>query len=377
MNDSIKCATVTAMCCGPLLEHLQLNTARLQDFGSLRTEIERYIEGRHGLGDQHGAPGPQPMEVNGLGPPPGRRPAGGKGAPGGAAPPASSGSRVPRDGCWNCGGEHFAAQCPRPALQGASAQGKGKKGQGKGKKGKGPTKSKKGLACMGEQAPAAPVAPAAPAGSGTVFGDDYGGVNGRGEQDQWDDESWRAEGAPNWPEPGLDLLGTVDLCNVENSSGLYGMNGIQVNRRTGQRRLTLTLDSGAATTVIPPSTLPNQPLASGPTGAQYRSASGQVIRNEGVKEIATMYGCLRANVCATTKPPLAVSDLLAKGHRVEFAPDKSCIVLSNGRRLALKPGRGTFTVTLELEQPACWRPWRRTAARLVGLIRPRVFRGRP
>ena len=93
--DSIKCATVTAMCCGPLLEHLQLNTARLQDFSSLRTEIERYIEGRHGLGDQHGAPGPQPMEVNGLGPPPGRRPAGGKGAPGGAAPPASSGSRVP------------------------------------------------------------------------------------------------------------------------------------------------------------------------------------------------------------------------------------------------------------------------------------------
>lgn len=65
-----------------------------------------------------------------------------------------------------------------------------------------------------------------------------------------------------------------------------------------------------------------------------------------------MYGCLRANVCATTKPLLAVSDLLAKGHRVEFAPDKSCIVLSNGRRLALKPGRGTFTVTLELARTA-------------------------
>ena len=112
--------------------------------------------------------------------------------------------------------------------------------------------------------------------------------------------------------------------------------------------MTLTLDSGAATTVSPPSTLPNQPLASGPTGAQYRSSSGQVIRNESVKEIATMYGCLRANVCATTKPLLAVSGLLVKGHRVEFAPERSCIILSSGRRLALKPGRGTFTVTLEL-----------------------------
>ena len=65
-----------------------------------------------------------------------------------------------------------------------------------------------------------------------------------------------------------------------------------------------------------------------------------------------MYGRLRANVCATTKPLLAVSDLLAQGHRVEFAPDKSCIVISNGRRLALKPGRGTFTVTLELARAA-------------------------
>jgi hypothetical protein len=116
-------------------------------------------------------------------------------------------------------------------------------------------------------------------------------------------------------------LGGIELCAVDASTRVRG------NLENGGF-FEATIDSGAAACVMPRDLFPNIPLrpsVGSESGASFRTASGEVVRDEGQKtvEVKTEYGDTRRMTCTVTgvrKILLAVSRLVECGHVVHFSP---------------------------------------------------------
>jgi hypothetical protein len=93
-----------------------------------------------------------------------------------------------------------------------------------------------------------------------------------------------------------------------------------------QEEMWLTIDSGASENVIGRDCarrFPVKPSAGSIAGVQYMAANGEVMRNEGEKEVkvVTKEGSrctLKMQVTNVTKPLMSVSRICDAGHRVVF-----------------------------------------------------------
>jgi len=114
-------------------------------------------------------------------------------------------------------------------------------------------------------------------------------------------------------------------------------------------KLTLTVDSGASDTVVPPrfcswSTI----FHTEKVGTEYEVANGEIVHNLGERRCTILVGentgelNIAFQVVEVHKPLLAVSSLTAQGHKVIFADQDDHILLSNNEKLPLRNINGVF-----------------------------------
>ena len=114
-------------------------------------------------------------------------------------------------------------------------------------------------------------------------------------------------------------------------------------------KLTLTVDSGASDTVVPPKFCAwSSIFHTEKVGTEYEVANGQVVQNLGERRCTIKVGDrvgelnIAFQVVEVHKPLLAVSSLTAQGHRVIFADQDDHILLSNNEKLPLRNVNGVF-----------------------------------
>ena len=113
-------------------------------------------------------------------------------------------------------------------------------------------------------------------------------------------------------------------------------------------KLTLTVDSGASDTVVPPqfcnwSTI----FHTDKVGTEYEIANGQVVHNLGERRCTIKSGGIGElniafQVVEVHKPLLAVSSLTTNGHKVVFAKNDDHILLSTGAKMPLRNCNGVY-----------------------------------
>ena len=118
----------------------------------------------------------------------------------------------------------------------------------------------------------------------------------------------------------------------------------------------MAVDSGASETVIPPSILQHVHTTTGEAskrGVLYEVANGERIPNLGEKVFMGLTDTeghqrgVRAQVCDVSKPLMSVSRLVKAGHTVVFSHGGSYIVDGNtSERIALTENNGMFTLRL-------------------------------
>ena len=124
-------------------------------------------------------------------------------------------------------------------------------------------------------------------------------------------------------------------------------------------KVTLTVDSGASDTVVPPSVARFvELLSSSKVGTEYEVANGGVVVNLGEKrcEIRTSGDTqntflMSFQVVEVHKPLLAVSKLIEAGHQVVFGKD-SHILLSCGDKVPIRLSGGTYEVDVWIKNPS-------------------------
>ena len=116
-----------------------------------------------------------------------------------------------------------------------------------------------------------------------------------------------------------------------------------------------TIDSGAASCVVPSGWFPEVPLRptlKSESGASYKTADGSIVYDEGEKRIPVQAedGSIRHLNCSSTavhKILLAVSKLVEKGHEVKFSPNGHHIKhLATGKVLPVYENRGVYVIKL-------------------------------
>ena len=256
-------------------------------------------------------------------------------------------------GCHNCGGPHFARECPET-----------KKGKGKGcytcggnhlakncdaswanGKGKGPAHFEGYCFKCGKYGH-----------DGTNCWASKGKGNGKGKEkgkptwscEEAEEEEWH-EQAEDWNGGSEEVSGALeDVCEVRTEDDHFGK---------------ITIDSGAAVCVAPPSWCPQyrtQPSPGSKSGVHYVTASGNRIRNEGEKQIRikTKTGDVRQmtfQVAKVTKPLCSVSKICEKGHTVVFDESGSYIKhKKTGAVIQLKKERGVYVMDAAILGQMSW-----------------------
>ena len=130
-------------------------------------------------------------------------------------------------------------------------------------------------------------------------------------------------------------------------------------------RMTLTVDSGASDTVIPPGMLSWLELRhTHRVGQEYEVANGEIVHNMGEKRCLMK---MSANDTAELeisfqvvegihKPLLAVSSMTKNGHEVIFSEKNPRIVLSSGGIIPMKFTQGTYEIEILVQRPGFTRP---------------------
>ena len=125
----------------------------------------------------------------------------------------------------------------------------------------------------------------------------------------------------------------------------------------------ITIDSGAAESVMPKGMLPNEPAVEGMAkrnGVRYVAANGARMENMGEKRTRFRTGGAKAingitfQVTDVSKPLASVSRILDKGNRVVFSrgPEGSYIENNEtGEWFQLKEERGTFVLEVDWLEP--------------------------
>jgi hypothetical protein len=151
----------------------------------------------------------------------------------------------------------------------------------------------------------------------------------------------------------------IDAEVEEKSVALVGKAGKLVPTGKGK----ITIDSGAAESVMPKEMLPNEPAVDGKakkSGVRYVAANGAKMENMGEKKAKFRTNGTQAingitfQVTDVSKPLASVSRILDKGNRVVFSrgPEGSYIEnTETGEWFPLKEERGTFVLDVEWLEP--------------------------
>ena len=132
-------------------------------------------------------------------------------------------------------------------------------------------------------------------------------------------------------------------------------------------KITLTVDSGASDTVIPPECLTwLQLIHTEKVGTEYEVANGEIVHNLGerrcmmrISEKMTDELEISFQVVEDVhKPLLAVSSIVKQGHQVVFAETDSHIALSNGVKIPMKFVNGTYELDIWVKNPGFTRQGR-------------------
>ena len=109
--------------------------------------------------------------------------------------------------------------------------------------------------------------------------------------------------------------------------GAVVINNVKPSHPSGWKRMRITVDSGAAESVIPVDEIRNYAKIPHSCDEYFQTASGEAIRNEGEQRIpvVTPSGQLKGmtfQACDVTKPLASVKRMMDAGHAVIFAPDE-------------------------------------------------------
>ena len=142
----------------------------------------------------------------------------------------------------------------------------------------------------------------------------------------------------------------VDIGGVESGWQVSG------KKATSQ----ITIDSGAAESVMPKDYLPHvklEPASGSKSQAKYVAANGARMGNYGQKKVPFRTkgeGCLQAitfQVTDVTKPLAAVSRIVEKGNVVQFGPkpEDNFIRSPAGMKIPIRKERGTYVIDVEYD----------------------------
>ena len=126
----------------------------------------------------------------------------------------------------------------------------------------------------------------------------------------------------------------------------------------------ITIDSGAAESVLPVDVVPNETLVEGEAkkrGVRYIAANGGKMDNMGVKKVrfrregSTAVNSITFQVTDVGKPLASVSRILDKGNTVVFTRNSGGSYIVNEKtreKIAIKEEKGTFVIDVEFLEPA-------------------------
>ena len=130
-------------------------------------------------------------------------------------------------------------------------------------------------------------------------------------------------------------------------------------------KVTLTVDSGASDTVIPPNCLSwAQLIHTDKVGLEYEVANGEVVHNLGERRCMMRISEKDKEELEISfqvvedvhKPLLAVSSIVEQGHEVIFAKDSARILLSSGVSIPMRYLNGTYELDIWVKNPGFTRP---------------------
>ena len=143
------------------------------------------------------------------------------------------------------------------------------------------------------------------------------------------------------------------------------LNVLPATRVTWQK-MTLTVDSGASDTVIPPSMLKwVQLLHTAKVGTEYEVANGEVVHNLGEKRCLMRLSESDRDeleipsfqvVEDVHKPLLAVSSIVKQGHEVVVAEVDANILLSSAKTIPMRHVQGTYELDIWVKNPGFPQP---------------------
>ena len=279
---------------------------------------------------------------------------GGNGLKGGL----KGGKKGPVGGCWTCGGQHFASECPAHGAKG----GKGGKG---GKAGKGfnlveqwwPEPSVRPLCALKAVRQPVKVSNTFEALSSDQEEAESPKTLTLGDFMPMEPARKHPRKQDRKPAPGKHLCEQPVVCEKLSPLATIEPEGLRPVVDAPRWEATeLAVDSGASETVIPEGSVRGArlvPSEASKRGVQYEVANGERIPNLGQKTftgVTESEGLLRgitAQVCEVNKPLLSVARLVKAGNSVVFAPDGS-YVEDNGtqERMWLQESGGMYMLKL-------------------------------
>lgn len=296
--------------------------------------------------------------------------------------------------CYRCGGfGHRASQCATPKGigkgKGGKASAKGDHGKGVGKggaKGKGPGMTRTPTPCSHCGKPGH-----TPANCWTlhpeqlpwkrtemveeeqvdVGGFDVGYVEVR--RGRWKTKDARS-GTGVEIKNRFDALMAADedveigLIDVETPDEQIATVGVDKRALKPAGRGKITIDSGAAESVLPVDVVPNETLMEGEAkkkGVRYVAANGGRMDNMGEKRVrfrregSAAVNSIMFQVTGVGKPLASVSRILDKGNSVIFSRNHEGSYIVNEKtqeRIPIKEEKGTFVIDVEFLEPASGEP---------------------
>ena len=141
-----------------------------------------------------------------------------------------------------------------------------------------------------------------------------------------DDQSSRGELYSWMPPEARSFMKSIGMFKCV-TPGSAVIDSVKPAHHSGWKKMRITVDSGAAESVIPVDEIMNYSKQPRSVEEYFQTASGEAIRNEGEQRIpvVTPSGLLKAmtfQACDVTKPLASVKRMMDAGHAVVFAPDE-------------------------------------------------------